>query len=815
MPTTSSILPEHLRERTRRIGVRPENAGGDFVLYWMRTAVRAHENPALDVALLLANARRLPVLVYHALSERYPYASDRHHTFILEGARDVARELATRGIPHAFHLEREGARGPYLRELAARAVAVVTEDFPAAPFVRWTQRLAEHALVAAVDTACVVPMKVVGRAYDRAFAYERATKELRRARVSRAWIDVQPELAMGRPVLPFTPVDLERASFAELVASAAIDHGVGPVAHSRGGSVAGYARFRAFALEGSLGQYARERNDPLAGRSSRLSAYLHYGHVSPLRIAREVAAIGGAGAQKFLDELLVWREVAYAFTAFTPCHDDLSALPAWARETLAAHATDARAFLPSWETLARGKTGDALWDAAQAHLRTQGELHNNVRMTWGKALVEWTRDPAAALAMLVDLNHRYALDGRDPASYGGLLWCLGQFDRPFTPERPVLGTVRARPLREHARRLDVAQYAKLTQAPATKRARRIAIVGAGLSGLVCARTLSDHGHVVTVFDKGRCPGGRATSRHERDGRVFDHGAQFFTARGEWLLRHVASWEHDGVVARWSPRVAGSIGGAPHGSRDAARRDEPWWVGTPRMGSVASHLARALDVRLGCTVTTIARAGSGADAEWSLTTSGTTGEAAQEHRADALVLAIPAAQCAALLAPVSDLAREVGAVTQTPCWAVMLAVRGGAPAADVFEDRTGPVAWAAREGSKPGRTQQDGEDQWVLHASTAWSEAHLEASAESVTEALASRFMAESLASAPELVHARAHRWRFARSAAALAGGGRAALFDATASLAVCGDWLVSARVEAALASGVAAAGLVLGSSRSA
>ena len=110
-----NALPSHLAERTRRIGTRPENDEGRFVLYWMRTAVRGHENPALDVALSLANARRLPLLVYHAVSERYPYASDRHHTFILQGARDVARELAARGIPYALHVERPLHRGPHLR----------------------------------------------------------------------------------------------------------------------------------------------------------------------------------------------------------------------------------------------------------------------------------------------------------------------------------------------------------------------------------------------------------------------------------------------------------------------------------------------------------------------------------------------------------------------------------------------------------------------------------------------------------------------------------------------------------------------------
>ena len=193
-------------------------------------------------------------------------------------------------------------------------------------------------------------------------------------------------------------------------------------------------------------------------------------------------------------------------------------------------------------------------------------------------------------------------------------------------------------------------------------ARRVAVIGAGLAGLVCAGALADHGLRVTVFDKGRSPGGRATSRRADGGRVFDHGAQFFTARGEWLSRQVLAWERDGVVARWSPRVG-------QASPQQRRGGETWWVGAPRMGALAAHLARPLDVRLGHAVSALARS----EGQWSLT--GVAADAAFSHHADTLIVAVPAAQCAALLAPVSNLYKEVAAVEQTPCWAVMAVVKG--------------------------------------------------------------------------------------------------------------------------------------------
>ena len=802
----NSLLP-HFADGTRPIGSHPENGPGHSVLYWMRTAVRGHENPALDVALSLANARRLPVLVYHAVSERYPYASDRHHTFILQGARDVARELAARGIPYALHVERPLHRGPHLRTLAEQALVVVTEDFPLDPLRGWTEALAEHAPVVVVDTACVVPMKLVGGAYDRAFAFERATKSLRAGRLEAPWVDVDPAFAMKLPELPFASVDPETMKITELVASAEIDHSVGPVAHTRGGSVAGYARFHAF-VAGALGDYHRTRNDPLAREPhgvSRMSAYMHYGHVSPMRIARAAAKVGGSGAEKYLDELLTWRELAYAFASFSPALGTLEALPDWARETLSSHASDPRARTLSWEILARGGTGDALWDAAQASLRIHGELHNNARMTWGKALLKWTRDPQSALATLIDLNHRYALDGRDPASYGGILWCLGQFDRPFPPERAILGTVRPRETRTHESRLDVAEYGARCRAPAC-RPTRVVVVGAGLSGLACARTLADHGWMVTVVDKGTRPGGRATSRrHEAD--VFDHGAQFFTARSEWLLRHVTSWEADGVVARWTPRIVATVGAR-------TRKAQPWWVGTPSMGALAAHVAKGLDIKQATKVTSLSRTDGGM---WSILANGPDGIPGPPLLADALVVALPAAQATLLLGAIDcEWASVPASAKQTPCWAVMLTARGvGDLGGDVFEDGQGPIAWASREASKPGRAgsvrdaeSEVGEERWLLHASAEWSEAHLDAKPEAVAQALTEAFLLQHGALVrARVLRVRAHLWRYAQGQLPQP---RGALFDAAMLLAVCGDWVNGSRVEGALTSGVAAAGQLLG-----
>ncbi len=328
--------------------------------------------------------------------------------------------------------------------------------------------------------------------------------------------------------------------------------------------------------------------------------------------------------------------------------------------------------------------------------------------------------------------------------------------------------------------------------------RAAVVIGAGLAGLACARALAEHGCAVTVIDKGRRPGGRTCSRRDPTGRRFDHGAQYFTARGAWLRDQVAAWAHAGVIARWSPRVQ-------RGTAPPVVPTEPWWVGTPDMGALGRHLARGLDVRSGRTVTAVARVGR----SWVVRFEGAEGPEPSVH-ADLLVLAVPAVPCARLLAPVSALAAAAAAVVQTPCWAAMLGLRGD-PSVDVdaFEARDGVIAWAAREGSKPGRPGPDPDrvQAWTVHASTAWSTAHLEAPADQVRDALAAELVTCFPRDTVTVVHAQAHRWRYARGQAPSVTTG--AWFDPTLELAVCGDWLAGARVEGALTSGLAAAAGIL------
>lgn len=327
--------------------------------------------------------------------------------------------------------------------------------------------------------------------------------------------------------------------------------------------------------------------------------------------------------------------------------------------------------------------------------------------------------------------------------------------------------------------------------PAAADPPRVAVVGAGLAGLACARTLHDCGLAVTLFDRGRAPGGRLATRR-RDGQVFDHGAQYFTTRDERFARVTGGWASDGVVARWAGRLV---------ARDARGvltplSDEPRWVGVPGMAAIATHLARDLDVQSATVVTRLHRGAR----RWRLHLDG----GADAGEFEVVLVAAQGPRAAELLAPVPSLAARAASARLAPCLAVMAAHAESVDAA--FDGATiagSPLAWVARDSSKPRRPPGD---RWVLHATPAWSAAHLADPPEAVATVLRQAFRDVVGRPLPALVHCETRRWSHALVTVPV---GDDCLWDATAGAGACGDWCLGGRVEAAYLSGVALAARVL------
>jgi predicted NAD/FAD-dependent oxidoreductase len=329
----------------------------------------------------------------------------------------------------------------------------------------------------------------------------------------------------------------------------------------------------------------------------------------------------------------------------------------------------------------------------------------------------------------------------------------------------------------------------------------VAIVGAGVAGLVAAQSLQKQGVRVRVFDKSRGVGGRLATRRTPQGLRFDHGAQYFTARDDRFTGDVGRWVDVGLVQPWDARVVQ----LRSGTVVADKSDTPRYVAQPGMSTLAKHLATGLETTLETTVSRLARTAAG---RWQLID-------AQEvslGEYDRVILTCPPPQTAALLASHTPLAESIAAVGMNPCWALLLQL--AEPLELDFDAafvQDNPLAWVCRQQSKPG-WPADGGSSWVLHASAAWSIEHLEADGDQVSNQLGDAF-AEALGQPlGRILYSATHRWRYAIAAQPLRAG---CLWDAASGLGACGDWCAGSRVEGAFLSGLAMAEAVLTHQRNA
>lgn len=441
-----------MHERARQLNSAPVRPGGQYVLYWCQMNRRADANQALDFAVDLANQLQLPVLFYEGLTFDYPYASDRFHRFILEGAPETSRRLAALGIGYVFYLRRGPAdSNDALYRLAAAAAAVVTDDYPTFVAPRHNASVAPKLDIAfyAVDGSCVVPMACFEK---REYAAYTIRPKLRKLLPNYFW-PIAPVKA-GKRFTARAP-EFHTAVTAEnigmLTASCQIDHGVPPSVSITGGRVAAQKQLAHF-LKHGLARYAAESNQPSAHATSGLSPYLHFGQIASLEVALATRA-----SAEFLEELIIRRELAFNFARFAPRVDSLEVLPDWARETMRLHCRDRRDPVYETQEFERAATHDALWNATQRELLARGTIHGYYRMYWGKKIMEWSCSYEDALRTMIYLHDRYALDGRDPNTYTNILWCFGLHDRPW-PERPIFGKMRSMTLEGMRRKTNVDAY---------------------------------------------------------------------------------------------------------------------------------------------------------------------------------------------------------------------------------------------------------------------------------------------------------------------------------------------------------------------
>ena len=455
-----------INERVIQLNDKPVIKNARYVLYWMQMFKRVDNNHSLIYAIRRANELKLPLVVYEGLKYYYPWASDRIHTFILEGVEEKRREFERLGIRYLFFLQKD-ADSPRntVAALAKDAALIVTDDFPCFIIPEHNRRIAERAEVPvfAVDSNGVIPMSKFDKEEYAAYTIrpkinrllERYLVPLANESVERSSIGIDIDSGFETLVTSQT--------IRKLVSECDIDHRVPASAQYKGGTAEGRKRLKKFVDE-ILPDYETARSKPDRDRSSRMSAYLHFGFLSPLEIALAVKNSGAPqeSVDAYLEELIVRRELSYNMTLFNKNYDSLAALPAWLHKTMRDHTSDKRTYLYSLEQLENGETHDELWNAAQREMVATGEMHNYVRMLWGKNVIAWSASYEVAFETLVHLNNKYCLDGRNPNSYAGILWCFGKHDRPWM-EREVFGTIRYMTSGSTGKKFDSKKYIEWTK----------------------------------------------------------------------------------------------------------------------------------------------------------------------------------------------------------------------------------------------------------------------------------------------------------------------------------------------------------------
>lgn len=456
---------KQISERVRLLNDRQANPKAEYVLYWMQMFKRATYNHALDYAIEQANELGLPLVVYEGLKFYYPWANDRLHTFILEGVEEKRRAFETMGIRYIFYLQKDkDAPKQTVKKLAERAALIVTDDFPCFIIPDHNRAIVERAEIPvyAVDSNGVVPLSK--------FEKEEFAARTIRPKINRILADyLKPfeaaKIKIKKPDLKveFPETLVTEKNLAKLVGECAIDHTVAPSPIYRGGERNAQRRLKHF-LEKILPKYDRSRSKPEFDGVSRLSSYLHFGFVSPLEIALKVKESGAPEAAKdaYLEELIVRRELSYNFTRHNSDYASLKSLPEWVHKTMREHERDERPEIFTRGQMERCETYDELWNATQREMNLTGEVHNYVRMLWGKLVIQWSPTYEEAFAALDDLNNRLCLDGRNPNSYAGILWCFGKHDRPWM-ERPIFGKMRYMTSRSTGRKFDAARYIEWTR----------------------------------------------------------------------------------------------------------------------------------------------------------------------------------------------------------------------------------------------------------------------------------------------------------------------------------------------------------------
>ena len=459
------------------------NPRGSYVLYWMQQAQRIHYNPALDYALAEAQRMELGLIVCFVLSDEIPEANIRHYRFMIEALPEIALGLANKNIP--FHIL-QGKPTELIPKLGQKARLLVLDH----GYLNWqkawrneifSSKLLSDTEIVLLDSEATVPVHLASDKEE----YSAAT--LRRKLVSKLsiWLDHPDPMHYDIPAqsidlqgIPHYPYDLQDldALWDWVRTELKLQANPGIISSMTGGYDQAQEKLNFF-IQNKLQGYAQYRSHPDKDYASELSPYLHFGQVSALEIIHKIFGawqvpveslphlIASKKQQEgkilnladYAEELIVRRELSMNFCDYNHHYDSVLGLPTWARKTLNDHLLDEREEQYSLDRLEQGETNDIYWNAAQQQMLSTGKMQGYMRMYWGKRLLSWCPSVDEAFEILLYLNNKYEMDGRDANAYAGVAWCFGKHDRPWGT-RPIFGMVRYMNANGLKRKFDMNAY---------------------------------------------------------------------------------------------------------------------------------------------------------------------------------------------------------------------------------------------------------------------------------------------------------------------------------------------------------------------
>jgi deoxyribodipyrimidine photo-lyase len=431
--------------------IKSGKPGNGPVAYWMSRDQRVDDNWGLLFAQVVALDASVPVVVVFCLEKGFLGSIRGHYEFMLKGLQEVASTLARKKIPFFFLLGNPGIRIPeFVSEY--RIGTLITDFSPLRVKRTWTEQVVSKIDIPffEVDAHNVVPCWEASQKHE----YAAHTFRPKLYGVLPEFLEEFPELEEGLefPEIPAGSgklgsfINIQESKIETLLPYKFLEEKAGSFSepeYFKSGEKAARKMMDDF-LAKKLDSYLTLRNDPTKDGVSDLSPYLHFGQISAQRVVLEVekSKTDPESKKAFLDEILVWKEIADNFCYYNPLYDNFESFPKWAKESLNAHRHDRREYLYTLEEFEAGKTHDPLWNASQMELLSRGKMHGYMRMYWAKKILEWSESPEKALEIAIYLNDRYELDGRDPNGYAGIAWSIGGVHDRAWKERKIIGKLR-------------------------------------------------------------------------------------------------------------------------------------------------------------------------------------------------------------------------------------------------------------------------------------------------------------------------------------------------------------------------------------